>query len=97
MDQEILRQAKQHRAEAERLEELAFDTRPLPNYWKVGQLVRMLHDQEWAWSKGDIMKITKLGDPGTPAKDYQVFWTSPLEGGGSFWTTPDDVELYEGK
>lgn len=72
-----------------------FDTRPLPDYWRVGQKVRFLRNADWTWSKGQIATITSLRDTGVPAAQYQVFYTKPLSGSGHWWTTPDDVELAE--
>jgi hypothetical protein len=94
VDTDKLSRAAALRAEADALEELAFKTRPLPDFWRVGQKVRTLGNH-FAWSKGAIRRIVELRDPGTPADQYQVFWTSPDNGQGVFWTIPSDVELVE--
>jgi hypothetical protein len=80
------------REEAARLEKEAFDSRVLPDRWRVGQKVRMRADTDFAWSAGDIMTITRIRDKGRLAHEYQVFYTTTADGFGSFWTTPDDVE-----
>lgn len=96
MDQEKLRKAQQLRDKAEDLEREAFNERPLPDFWRVGQKVRMLNDEEWAWGKGNIMVISKVSSPHLPASHNQVIYLSTLEDGwGSFYATPKDVELVE--
>lgn len=98
MDADKLKRAAELRAEADQLEEDAFNTRPLPDQWRVGQTVRYLSDQEWAWRAGAVAKIIEI-DPdhkGRPASEYCVFWTSS-DGGKThrYWTTSSDVELVE--
>jgi hypothetical protein len=95
MNQEKLDKADWHAAESQRLKQEAFDERPLPDRWRVGQKVRMITDTEWAWRKGAIMIIV-----GLHTKYDDVFYTSPLDyetnpHAGSYWTTPEDVELVE--
>lgn len=81
-------------AEAAKLRQEAFDGRPLPDFWRVGQKVRTLEFKDWAWERGQVGTIIELDRPGTPAREYQVFW---ITFGGkfknSYWTTPRDVEL----
>lgn len=88
--------ARRFERRAELIREKAKAKRKLPDYWRVGQLVRMLHDQEWAWSRGDIMRVSGVRDPNTPAKDTLSFTVSPRGKNpfGNFYCTPDDVELY---
>jgi hypothetical protein len=95
MDSEKLNRAAQLEAEARDLRRQAHAERPLPDFWRVGQKVRTLADKAWAWKAGDVMTITELRDEGTPALDYQVFWTAHAREFGRFWTTPDEVELVE--
>jgi hypothetical protein len=89
------RKAAALRAEADRLEADAFDQRPLPDFWRVGQKVRYLYDKDFAWSAGETATILELDKQGVPAKEYQVFWTGHPKHPeyGRFWTTPDEVEL----
>lgn len=101
MDQDLLNIANMLESEAKRLRKKAFDNRPLPDFWRVGQTVRLLVDKEWCADAGTLMTIveldtsTRLNKPEEPAKNYQVFWTTPVNGSGQFWTTPDEVELVE--
>lgn len=81
--------------EAARIREEAFANRRLPDFWRVGQLVRFLDNGEWSWSKGNVWRVVEVANPERPAAQYQVFWTSPPCGDGVFWTTPRDVELVE--
>lgn len=83
------------RTEAARLEALAFNTRPLPEKWQVGQRVRFLKDREWAWSKGSEATIVRLRGEYAHclANHYQVFYTSPDSKDVLWWTTSADVEL----
>lgn len=87
--------AKVLRAMANQLEIDAHNERPMPAVWEIGQRVRFIRSQEWAFNKGDESNIVKLRDEdkGKTAREYQVFWTSPDSSQGIFWTTPDDVEL----
>ncbi len=77
----------------------AFNSRPLPKQWKVGQKVRYLRSSEWAWNEGEIAYVVQLRDEykGKKASEYQVFYTGSDKGGkgGTYWTTPTDVELVE--
>lgn len=87
------------RAEADRLEREAFENRPLPDKWRVGQKVRYLESKDWAWNKGDWGVVVGLREDeykDRPAKEYQVFYTAIKGEYGYFWTTPMDVELIEG-
>ena len=73
--------------------------RCMPDFWRVGQKIRYVNTNEWAWEKGDIAYVVKLRDEyrGRPAKEYQVFYTGDNDPDqpGIYWTTPDDVELIE--
>lgn len=82
-------------AEAAALRKRAFDDRPLPDFWRVGQRVRLIKDKEWAYPAGTEVEVVKVRDPDTPAKEYQVFWTSTNHGKELYWTTPDEVELVQ--
>ena len=93
MDEYKLNRASELEEEAARLRLEAFEERPLPDFWRLGQKVRTLKDNEWAWDKGAIMTIVRLREVGVPAAQYQVFWVTPRSGQGVFWTTPADVEL----
>jgi hypothetical protein len=96
VDQAKLDRAAALEAEAAKLRREAFDQRPLPDHWRVGQTVRYLNNQDWAWSAGGIAKIVEIGKDyvGQPAREYAVFWTSSDNGKTHrFWTTPSDVEL----
>ncbi len=95
MDQDLLNIAEMLENEAKRLRKKAFDNRPLPDFWRVGQKVRLLKNKEWCADAGTVMMIVDLDEFEEPAKNYQVFWTSPLNGTGRYWTTPDEVELVE--
>lgn len=95
MDRPKLDRAAQLEAEARQLRKQAYDERPLPAHWEVGQKVRTLADKEWAWNAGDVMTIVELRDRGKPASEYQVFWTAHASGKGRYWTTPDEVELVD--
>ncbi|CAA2139559.1 hypothetical protein [Hyphomicrobium sp. ghe19] len=97
MNEDKLSKAAALEAEARLLRSEAFNDRPLPDFWRVGQKVRTLERKEWAWSAGAIMTIVEVRDPKIPAKDYQVFWTRHhlSKGGEKFWTEPNDVELVE--
>ncbi len=69
-----------------------------PDTWKVGQKVRYITRNEWAWDKGQLGVVISLKDEfrGQPAGKYQHFYTRPIGyTGGFYWTTPDDVELVE--
>lgn len=89
------KRAAELREEAGRLEAEA--KRPLPDEWKVGMRVRFLRHEDWAWSKGTEATIVELREEfkGRKAHEYQVFYTQPDSGKGSWWTTPDDVELVD--
>ena len=75
----------------------AFENRPLPVRWEIGQKVRFLRDSEWAWGAGGIAYVVGFRDDSKKklAHEYQVFYTSPTLGKerGMWWTTPNDVEL----
>lgn len=88
-----LKKAKELREEARRLEVEA--ARPLPDKWKIGMRVRFLRGSEWTWGVGTEATVVKLSPECARRKgsEYQVFWTSPDDGGAIWWTTPDDVEL----
>jgi hypothetical protein len=88
-----LSQAKELRAQAERLEAEA--VRPLPKKWKTGMRVRFIDHREWAWARGSEATVVRLGDEckNRRGDEPQVFWTEPDGGGALWWTTPDDVEL----
>jgi hypothetical protein len=51
----------------------------------------------------DVYEVANFGDRKDAdavytvrqAKNYQVFWTTPINGKGIYWTTPDEVELVE--
>lgn len=88
MDQDLLKIAEMLESEAKRLRKKAFDNRPLPDFWRVGQKVRLLKTKEWCADAGDVLMIVEV-------RDHNVFWTSPLNGTGRYWTTPDEVELVE--
>jgi len=88
-----LAEAMELEAKAARLRKEAFDERPLPDFWRVGQKVRFLDAKEWAWNAGTVATVVEVRDRSVPAKDYQVFWTSTRPGEHKFWTTPDEVEL----
>ena len=96
MDQTKLKRACELETEAGRLRREAFEERPLPDKWCVGQTVRYLNNQDWAWSKGGTAKIVEIDKAylDRPASEYAVFWTSADDGKTHrFWTTPSDVEL----
>jgi hypothetical protein len=95
MDQDLLNIAEMLESEAKRLRKKAFDNRPLPDFWRVGQTVRLLKDKEWCAGAGTLMTVVELDEFEEPAKNYQVFWTTPINGTGQYWTTPDEVELVE--
>jgi len=93
---------KQMIHEAERLELQAKKLRlkakrKMPDQWRVGQKVRYVSNKDWAWNKGGIAYILELRDEykGLSADEYQVFYTGSKKGSGTYWTTPDDVELIE--
>lgn len=93
-----LARAAELEAEAAKLRQEAFNERPLPDVWRVGQIVRTLSDKEFAWGKGALMYINEIRSEykGTPADRYQVFYTSFVgkdKSSGTFWTTPEDVEF----
>ena len=88
MDQDLLKIAEMLESEAKRLRKKAFDNRPMPDYWRVGQKVRLLKNKEWCADAGAVLMVVEV-------RDYNVFWTSPLNSTGKFWTTPDEVELVE--
>ena len=79
-------------ADAAKLRQQARDL-SIPERWEVGQKVRYLRDRYWAWSAGAEAVIIEMLDHGKTAREYQVFYTRPINGKGTFWTTPDDVEL----
>lgn len=95
MSEDRIKLAEKLEAQAKRLRQEA--VRKLPDFWRVGQKVRYLRDSEWAWGEGDIGFVSSLRDEykNKPAQEYQVFYTTSESGYGSFWTTPDDVELLE--
>lgn len=82
---------------AKLIREKAFNERKLPDYWRVGQLVRMLKYQEWSWSKGDIMKVCEVPYPDVPAAEAPRFYVAPRRNPLQmrFYCTPDDVELFQ--
>ena len=88
MDQDLLNIAEMLESEAKRLRKKAFDNRPMPDSWRVGQKVRLLKNKEWCADAGDVLMIVEV-------RDHNVFWTSPPNGTGRYWTTPDEVELVE--
>jgi hypothetical protein len=94
-----LARAQALRDEADKIEKTAFNSRPLPDKWRVGQTVRYLKDRDWAWSRGQTALVKELRSDyrGLPAAKYQVFYTGPEKGKKPpiYWTTPDDVELVE--
>ena len=100
MDAEKLTRAQQLEDEAKALMEQAFNERPLPDRWRVGQKVRVLVDKEWCCSAGAIMVVAEIRPEysETPSHEYQVFYTA-FDGDrgryGRYWTTPDEVELVE--
>jgi len=91
--------ARTLREEAAAIEKAAFEARPLPDKWRVGQTVRYLRSIEYGPNRGSLGYVQRLreedADKDIPAKDYQVFWTGPKDKSSTFWTTPDDVELVE--
>lgn len=96
-DKNRIKQAEELERQAAKLRKQA--ERKLPDFWRVGQKVRYLEDREWAWSKGETAEVIKLRDEykKTPGDQYQVFYTGNPKSdfGGSYWTTPNDVELVE--
>ena len=68
---------------------------PYPDQWEVGMEVEWTRDKEWGPSKGTKGVIAELRDEysGRLGYEYQVFYVRPKSGGGTFWTTPDDVKL----
>lgn len=92
-NKKMIKYAEKLRDKAAELEAMA--KRPLPEKWAIGQTVRIIKDKEWCCNKGCIAKITRLREEyeGRAADEYQVFYTSPINGNGSWWTTPDEVEL----
>lgn len=71
----------------------AAGARVYPATWEVGQRVRWIKTNEYGPSEGSFGTITRLRTPGTPGREYQVFWVTPdCEPKSSYWTTPDDVE-----
>lgn len=93
MDADKLARAAALEAEAAALRRNAFDMRPLPDFWRVGQKVRTLNHKEFAWDAGAVMTVIEVREPHVPASKYQVFFTSG--GYGRYWTTPAEVELVE--
>jgi hypothetical protein len=105
------KQAKQNRSEAmnmkkiaeaarledkaARLREEAFNERPLPDFWRVGQTVRLIRSIEFGYDAGQTAQVVEVRDPTIPASEYQVFWISQRPKQERFWTTPADVELVE--
>lgn len=80
---------------ADRLEREA--ARNLPDRWGVGMRVRYLRSSAYGWDAGDEGTVIGLGADCQSKKggEYQVFYTRPDKYEGSFWTTPDDVELID--
>ena len=93
-NKEMINYAKTLRAEAADIEEKA--KRLLPNKWEIGQKVRFIVDKDHCCNKGCIAEITslQLENLNVPADEYQVFYTTPVDGSGRWWTTPDEVELF---
>jgi hypothetical protein len=83
------------RAQAAKIEEEAFANRPLPDRWRVGQVVRTVVEMEHCASRGAILYVHRVQEQyaDTPADEYQVFWTGPKDKRSMYWTTPNDVEL----
>lgn len=82
---------------AKYIREKAFEERPLPDFWRVGQLVRMLKDQEWCWNRGNILVVSQVRFPKALAADADFFYVSPRGKNPMnmyFYCTPSDVELY---
>jgi hypothetical protein len=81
----------------------AFDSRPLPDHWRVGDRIRYIRDKEHCCDAGALGVVVAVGPECAEklAGEYQVFWTCPqgwtntLGGGAKFWTTPDEVELVQ--
>ena len=93
MDSSKLARAAELEAQARSLREAAYNERPLPDFWRVGQKARFIRDQDFGFQKGTIATIIEVKDAGKPASEYQVFLTSNDSGRTRFWTTPDEVEL----
>jgi hypothetical protein len=93
MNTEKLARARELEIEANRLRKEAFEERPLPDKWRIGQMVRFIVDKEWAWGAGTVAQIVKTDKSDKPADKYQVFWTSTDPGKHLFWTTPNEVEF----
>ncbi len=99
MYDELMKKAVEIEVLAADIREIAKKVRKLPDHWKVGQKVRALKDEEWAWSKGDILTIVEFHrdypEGSLPADHYQVFYTARENGSGRCWTVPEQVELAE--
>jgi hypothetical protein len=98
MDQVKMTRADELEAEARRLRKEAFDGRPMPDCWRVGQKVRYLHKSEWAWNAGNTGTVVEVPKEhqGKPAKEAQWFYTGVgSKCFGRYHTTPIDVELIE--
>lgn len=98
MDQSKLARADALEAEARRLRKEAFDERPMPDSWRVGQKVRYLRKSDWAWQAGSIGTVVEIPKEhqGKPAHETRWFYTGVGESCfGRYHTTPSDVELVE--
>ena len=60
MDQDLLKIAEMLESEAKRLRKKAFDNRPMPDSWRVGQKVRLLKNKEWCADAGDVLMIVEV-------------------------------------
>lgn len=85
------------RDEAAKIERAAFDARPLPDKWRVGQIVRQVRGEGLGLPRGTIAYVHRLSDDcaSKAATEYQVFWIGPKDKSSTWWTTPADVELVE--
>lgn len=99
MNEMLLLKASELEAEARALRQKAFDERPLPDHWAVGQTVRCIKAVQWGTQKGQVYVINRVRkeDKGKPAAcENQVFWVSPFGDPSSYYSTPEHFELYTG-
>lgn len=64
-----------------------------PDRWKVGMTIEYTRSMEWGPRRGEKGKIVCLSSEcaDRDGGEYQVFWTTPIDGDGVYWTTPKDV------
>lgn len=76
----------------------AFNDRPLPDFWRVGQKVRLITSKEWCGDAGQEFYICKVKWAAEPAhSSNNTIWITPslLTEEGKYWTSPHEIELVE--